>query len=155
MGWGYEQYSFKVWSIYINEDEGFWQVNRDDEFYEVACFIVGGVGDGQLYVEHKDDESDESGFIECDSDEAEGLDDSEDERAAGLDDGFVKNPHDERTFEENMKLVVSSIGCGDNKFENNGYESEELGSSDPDASDDERGPKVERYRKVDIHKGYK
>jgi hypothetical protein len=119
-------------------------VNRDDDFYEVACCIVGGGGDGQLYVEHNDDES---GFIEYDSDEAEGLDDSEDERAAGLDDGFVENPHDERTFEENMKLVVSSIGCGDNKFENNGYESEELGSSNPDASDEERGPRAERYRK--------
>ncbi|GAU21282.1 hypothetical protein TSUD_286920 [Trifolium subterraneum] len=91
MGWGYEQDSFKVWS------------------------------DGQLYVEYKDDESDKSGFIEYDSDEVEGLDDSEDERAAGLYDGF----------------------------------SEELGSSDPDASDDESGPKVERYKKGDIHKGYK
>ncbi|KAK2451804.1 hypothetical protein QL285_010823 [Trifolium repens] len=51
-----------------------------------------------------------------------------------------------------MKMVVSSIGCGENKFENNEYESEELGSDDPDASDDERGPKVERYRKGDMHK---
>ncbi|GAU45522.1 hypothetical protein TSUD_186790 [Trifolium subterraneum] len=102
------------------------------------------IGDGQLYVEHKDDESDGSGFIEYESDEVEGLDDSEDERAAGLDDGFVKNPHDEKTektFEENMKMVVSSIGCGDTKFENDEYESEELGSSHPDASDDESGPK--------------
>ncbi|GAU39191.1 hypothetical protein TSUD_270350 [Trifolium subterraneum] len=155
MGWGYEQDSFKVWNIYFNEDEGFWKVNRDDDFYEVACGILGGPGDGQLYVEHKDDESDGSGFIEYDSDEVEGLDDSEDERAAGLDDGFVKNPHDEKTFEENMKMVVSSIGCGDTKFENDEYESEELCCSDPDASDDERGPKVERYRKGDIHKGYK
>ncbi|GAU34421.1 hypothetical protein TSUD_393740 [Trifolium subterraneum] len=155
MGWGYEQDNFKVWSRYFNEDEGFWQVNRDDDFYEVACGILGGPGDGQVYVEHKDDESDGSGFIEYDSDEVEGLDDSEDERAARLDDGFVKNPHDEKTFEENMKMVVSSIGCGDTKFENDEYESEELCSSDPDASDDESDPKVERYKKGDIHKGYK
>jgi hypothetical protein len=45
-----------VWSKYINEDEWFWQVNRDDDFYEVAYGIVGGVGDDQLYVEHKDDD---------------------------------------------------------------------------------------------------
>jgi hypothetical protein len=82
MGWGYEQDNFKVWSRYINKNEGFWQVNRDDDFYEVAYGIVGGVGDGQLYVEYKDDDSDGSGFIEYDSHEAERLDDSEDERAA-------------------------------------------------------------------------
>ncbi|WJX90242.1 hypothetical protein P8452_72159 [Trifolium repens] len=77
---------------YINEEEGFWQLNGDDDYYEVAYAFAGGVGDGQLYVEHMDDESEGDGFIDYDSDDVEGLDDSEDERAAGLDDG---DPNDQ------------------------------------------------------------
>jgi hypothetical protein len=77
MGWGYDHNSFKVWSRYINEEEGFRQLNGDDDYLEVATVIAGGGGDGQLYVEHRDDESEGSGFIDYDSDDVEGLDDSD------------------------------------------------------------------------------
>jgi hypothetical protein len=73
----------------------------------------------------------------------------------GLDDGFVDTPMDDRAFEQNMKLVLGSIGCSETKFENSAYESDELGSSDPDASYEERGPIYENFRKEQMHKDYK
>ncbi|KAK2405578.1 hypothetical protein QL285_054800 [Trifolium repens] len=55
-----------------------------------------------------------------------------------------------------MSLVLRTIGgSGDSNFEHDAYESEELGSSDPDQSDEERGVRYERYRKEHMHEGYK
>ncbi|KAK2357901.1 hypothetical protein QL285_095132 [Trifolium repens] len=47
------------------------------------------------------------------------------------------------------------VGASNRNFEHAAYESEELGSSDPDDSDEERGPRYERYRKEHMHQGYK
>ncbi|KAK2382535.1 hypothetical protein QL285_070062 [Trifolium repens] len=108
--------------------------------------ICGGYG-AAIYVDHSaaDDGS------ECDSDDAEGVkfNDSEDERAMGLDDGFGVDTNDEPRNETNMRIVLSSIGVSESesKFEDDEYESEELGSSDPDASDEERGVRYEKFRK--------
>ncbi|KAK2438555.1 hypothetical protein QL285_023323 [Trifolium repens] len=60
-------------------------VNGDESFSNVFSVVFSHGGefcDGQLYVEHRDDESEGDGFIDYDSDDVEGLDDSEDERAA-------------------------------------------------------------------------
>jgi hypothetical protein len=57
-----------------------------------------------------------------------------------------------------MKVVADTIGCTDYKFEDcegDGYESAELGSSDPDASDDEKVPKYEKYRKENMSEHFK
>jgi hypothetical protein len=116
--------------------------------------ICGGY-DAAIYVDHSvaDDGS------ECDSDDAEGVkfNDSEDERAMGLDDGFGVDTNDEPSNENNMRLVLSSIGVSgsESKFEDDEYESEELGSSDPDASDEERGVRYEKFRKDQMGKKYK
>jgi hypothetical protein len=56
-----------------------------------------------------------------------------------------------------MRIVVSSIGCSETNtnFEDGDYESEELNSSDPDASDEERGLRYEKFRKEQMGKTYK
>ncbi|KAK2442590.1 hypothetical protein QL285_013772 [Trifolium repens] len=102
-----------------------------------------------IYVDHSvvDDGSG------CDSDDDEGVkfNNSEDERAMGLDDGFGVDTNDEPSNENNMRLVLSSIGVSgsESKFEDDEYESEELGSSDPDASDEERGRKPPKAKAPD------
>jgi hypothetical protein len=108
-------------------------------------------------VDHKNFVADETCDSDYDSEDAEGLNfsDSEDERGVGLDDGFEDIPQDKKTFEKNMSLVLMTIGGSDSNFEHDAYESEELGSSDPDESDEERGVRYERYRKEHMHEGYK
>ncbi|KAK2427486.1 hypothetical protein QL285_026061 [Trifolium repens] len=75
----------------------------------------------------------------------------------GLDDGFGVDTNDETRNENNMRLVLSSIEVSESesKFEDDEYESEELGSSDPDASDEERGVRYEKFRKDQMSKKYK
>jgi hypothetical protein len=46
-----------------------------------------------------------------------------------------------------MFLVLRIVGGSNSNFEHDAYESEELGSSDPNDSNEERGPRFERYRK--------
>jgi hypothetical protein len=121
---------------------------------EVAMQICGGF-DAAVYVDHSivDDGS------ECESDDVEGVkfNDSEDERVVGLDDGFGVDTNEEPRNENNMRLVLSSIGVNESefKFEDDEYESEELGSSNPDASDEERGVRYEKFRKDQMGKKYK
>jgi hypothetical protein len=58
--------------------------------------------------------------------------------------------------ENNMKIVLSSIGCSsESKFDDGDYESEEFHSSDPDASYEERGVRYEKFRKDQMGKKYK
>jgi hypothetical protein len=153
-GWGYAENRFTLWSRFTNYDGGYFQLKIDDHFSEVAMQICGGYG-AAIYVDHSaaDDGS------ECDSDDAEGVkfNDSEDERAMGLDDGFGVDTNDEPRNETNMRIVLSSIGVSESesKFEDDEYESEELGSSDPDASDEERGVRYEKFRKDQTGKKYK
>ncbi|KAK2450797.1 hypothetical protein QL285_009897 [Trifolium repens] len=60
---------------------------------------------------------------------------------------------DKKSNENNMQIVLSSIGCSSRgKFDDGEYESEELHSSDPDASDEERGLRYEKYRKEKMGK---
>jgi hypothetical protein len=84
----------------------------DDDYYSVACYIVDGGGTAQIYVDHKNFVADETCDSDYDSEDAEGLNfsDSEDERGVGLDDGFEDIPQDKKTFENNMSLVLRTIG---------------------------------------------
>ncbi|KAK2409856.1 hypothetical protein QL285_045255 [Trifolium repens] len=56
-----------------------------------------------------------------------------------------------------MNLILSTIGCNENEndFDDKGYKSEELGSSDPDVSGEERGPRYEKYRKEHMNANFK
>jgi hypothetical protein len=157
MGWGYEKGSFEVYRRCMDGDEGYVKLNADDDYYAVACYIGDGGAEAQIYVEHKHAESDDSLDSDYEIEDDEGLNfiDSEDERGVGLDDGFADNPQEDNTFENNMKMVLETVGATNNNFEHEAYESEELASSDPDNSDEERGPRYERYRKEHMHKGYK
>jgi hypothetical protein len=88
-------------------------------------------------------------------DEGMKFSDSEDERGVGLDDGFMEDEQNDNDVQQNMSLILSTIGCNDNDFDDKGYESEELGSSDPDASDDDRGPIYEKFRKEHLNANFK
>ncbi|KAK2427471.1 hypothetical protein QL285_026049 [Trifolium repens] len=58
--------------------------------------------------------------------------------------------------ENNMKIVLSSIGCSnESKFDDGDYESEELHSSDPDASDEEICVRYEKFINEQMGKKYK
>jgi hypothetical protein len=134
-------------------------VSKCHEAYEFAVYST--ARGGELYVEHNvtDEDSDWEGseYSDDDSDDvADGVRfyDSEDERATALDDGFGVNPLDERTSEENnKKTVVGHVGC-EGKFGDEAYASDELGSSDPDNSDEERGHKYPKFRKEQLNEKY-
>ncbi|KAK2395024.1 hypothetical protein QL285_056790 [Trifolium repens] len=153
MGWGYNVERVKLWSRFRDFDNGrFFKLREYDDYMEVAIHSVGGGVDAEIYVDNKidgDDDSD-SGY---DSDVGVKFNDSEDERTIGLEDGFGADPIPEKTNENNMQIVLSSIGCSSGgKFDDDEYESEELNSSDPDASDEERGLRYEKYRKEKMGK---
>jgi hypothetical protein len=157
MGWGYELNSFRIWSRFDGYVDDFFELKRDDDAYEVAVYACGSEVEGQVFVEHN--VSHEGSESDSDS-EGVNFSDSEDERVVGLDDGFVETGMDDKVYEQNMKVVADTIGCSEYKFEDgecvsDGYESAELGSSDPDASDDEKGPKYEKYRKAHMSEHFK
>lgn len=118
-------------------------------------------------------------------DEAKGihLDDSEDERALGMDDGFGLSDGDDPEFQPSRMMIDENtynlkthsnekVGGGssssapvicdvpdeslNDKFEiEHEYLSEELGSSDPDDSDNEKGLKDDIFRMEELTKKYK
>jgi hypothetical protein len=152
MGWGYNVERVKLWSRFRDFDNGrFFKLRDYDDYMEVAIHSVGGGVDAEIYVDNKiDDDDSDSGY---DSDVGVKFNDSEDERTVGLEDGFGADPIPEKTNENNMQIVLSSIGCSSGgKFDDDEYESEELNSSDPDASDEERGLRYEKYRKEKMGK---
>ncbi|MCH82669.1 hypothetical protein A2U01_0003480 [Trifolium medium] len=137
--------------------EFFFEVGKDDCAYEVAVYA--SFRDCQMYVEHNviDEESDWEGSDYSDDADGVKFNDSKDERTTALDDGFGVNPLDERTSEENKKKkVVGSVGCSESggKFGDEAYVSGELGSSDPDDSNEERGPKYPKFRKEALHANF-
>ena len=153
MGWGYNVERVKLWSRFRDFDNGrFFKLREYDDYMEVAIHSVGGGVDAEIYVDNKidDDDDSDSGY---DSDVGVKFNDSEDERTIGLEDGFGADPIPEKTNENNMQIVLSSIGCSSGgKFDDEEYESEELNSDDPDASDEERGLRYEKYRKEKMGK---
>ncbi|MCI21938.1 hypothetical protein A2U01_0043109, partial [Trifolium medium] len=92
---------------------------------------------------------------DCSSDdEARGLafDDSEEERTMAINEGFeeVDKPPEgsSRRVVSGYKRRVDFEKCDDE------YISDDLGSSDPDDSDKESGPKYEKFRKEQLNKDY-
>ncbi|KAK2437389.1 hypothetical protein QL285_022287 [Trifolium repens] len=157
MGLGYEKHSFKIWTRCDGFADTFTKLVRDDDIVELAEYICGNNVVAQMYVEH--DVSDEGSDDDSDYDIDEDMkfSDSEDERGLGLDDGFMDDEQNDNDVENNMKMILSNIGCNENEndFDDKAYESEELGSSDPDASDDERGPRYEKFRKEHMNANFK
>ncbi|KAK2456777.1 hypothetical protein QL285_004115 [Trifolium repens] len=160
-GWRYAENSFRLWTIFDNFYDGaMWKLREDDDYLEViATFIVGSGRDAPIFVEHLVENENNPDVDEYDSDYAKGVKfyDSEDERTVGLNDGFGSVADERIKNENNMRIVVSSIWCSETNtnFEDGDYESEELNSSDPDASDEERGLRYEKFRKKQMGKTYK
>ncbi|KAK2446568.1 hypothetical protein QL285_017358 [Trifolium repens] len=118
-GWGYAENSFRIWTIFDNYYDGaMWKLREDDDYMEVATFIVGSGRDAPIFVEHLVENENNSDVDEHDSDYAKGVKfyDSEDERTVGLDDGFSVAADERKKNEDNMRIVVSSIGCTNSKW---------------------------------------
>lgn len=77
-----------------------------------------------------------------------------DERTTTIADGFdginVSLPINEGTI-----VVGLLTGSKKNKGEDDEYVSDELDNSDPDVSDDDNGPKFEKFRKDQLNKNFK
>ncbi|KAI5419142.1 hypothetical protein KIW84_043363 [Lathyrus oleraceus] len=132
---------------------------QEDEVGDVRTDDVGDVNTEDV-CDVQEDENKDSGSSEDSDFKADGLsyDDSEDERALGLDDCFedrgrssgvksITKKH-KLTSEKVITIVdnASSFSGLDNEMDIN-YASEEVGSSDPDASDEENDPKYPRKPK--------
>lgn len=81
------------------------------------------------------------------------LDDSEDERTTAIIDGF--DGIDSNLPINQQAIVVGYLGSPSRKFEDDDYFSDELDNSDPDESDDDEGPKFEKFRNEQLNKDYK
>ncbi|XP_058746525.1 uncharacterized protein LOC131619449 [Vicia villosa] len=164
--WGYNEGTFRVQTKVVEIDPNFFQIKKDDDCYDVAAFSYANEVEGVMYVEHDvvdvsfsvvsprcvnetdvQDQSDEEGV--------EGLGDSEDERATGLEDGFedidVSVPRKEA-------LSLSDVMRGSEKKEmedEDEYVINELDSSDPDLSDEEKVHKFEKFKKEHFNKNFK
>jgi hypothetical protein len=51
-GWGYAENSFRLWSRFDSYDGGIFKLREDDDYLEVATYIVGSRGDAPIYVDH-------------------------------------------------------------------------------------------------------
>ncbi|KAI5415887.1 hypothetical protein KIW84_041067 [Lathyrus oleraceus] len=137
---------------------------------EVGDVHTNDVGDVNTYDvgDVQEDENDDSGSSEDNGFEVDDLsfDDSEDEIALGLDDFFeehgrsdgvkvIANKH--KLTPKSVPTVVdnaSSSSGVDNEMDIN-YASEELESSDLDASDEEKDTKYPKFKMEDLDKNYK
>ncbi len=130
-----------------------------------STYVEGGPSNVSVGV--GDDEVSDDGF-ESSEDEAAGirLDDSEEERALGLDDGFEGDAEDAPSA-TGTKGPSTVVGTSLNVYGGNvgpstasddleiGYISEQLGSSDPDASDDEQAPAYDTFKMEELTASYK
>ncbi|CAL5198392.1 unnamed protein product [Lathyrus oleraceus] len=148
---------------------------QEDEIGDVREDDVGDAQEDEVGDVHindggdvQEDENEDNGSSEDNDFEVDGLsfDDSEDEIAIELDDCFedhgktsdvkVTAKNHKRT-KKRVQIVIdnarSSKGV-DHEMDIN-YASEELGSSDHDASDKEKDPKYPRFKMKDLDKNYK
>ncbi|XP_058784822.1 uncharacterized protein LOC131659682 [Vicia villosa] len=134
--WGYNEGTFRVWTKVVEIDPNFFQIKKDDDCYDVVAFSYAN-----------EDQSDEEGV--------EGLGDSEDERATGLEDGF-----EDIDVSVPMKEAhsLSDVMRGSKKKEmedEDEYVTDELDSSDPDLSDEDKVHKFEKFKKEHFNKNFK
>jgi hypothetical protein len=154
------------------------RVRIDLDAYDVALYASGSDFDAHLYVEHNvsdvkkrvrepkciGEDSDDSDSDDNDSadsgDDAHGVhfSDSEDERTITLNDGFDPAPT-QKALDNNSKMVLShppvKYTGPETKVDDHEYCSDELGSSDPDDSDEDSGPKNLKFRRSQLNKDFK
>ncbi|KAK2423766.1 hypothetical protein QL285_034197 [Trifolium repens] len=131
-------------------------------FHHGALYASGSDFDAHLYVEHNDsDDSDSDDNDSADSgDDAHGVhfSDSEDERTITLNDGFDPAPT-QKALDNNLKMVLShppvKYSGPETKVDDHEYCSDELGSSDPDDSNEDSRPKNLKLRRSQLNKDFK
>ncbi|KAK2455290.1 hypothetical protein QL285_002760 [Trifolium repens] len=155
--------SVRVWSRLEGIPElsdMLFRVSIDLDAYDVALYASGSDFDAHLYVEHNvsdvkkrvrepkciGEDSDDSDSDDNDSvdngDDAHGVhfSDSEDERTIALNDGFDPAPT-QKALDNNLKMVLShppvKYSGPEAKVDDHEYCSDELGSSDPNDSDED------------------
>ncbi|XP_058748392.1 uncharacterized protein LOC131621369 [Vicia villosa] len=164
--WGYNEGTFRVWTKVVEIDPNFFQIKKDDDCYDVVAFSYANEVEGFIYVEH--DVVDVSFSVvsprcvsetdvmdQSDEDGVEGLGDSEDGRATGLEDGF-----EDIDVSVHMKEApsLSDVMRGSKKKEmedEDEYVTDELDSSDPDLSDEDKVHKFEKFKKEHFNKNFK
>ncbi|CAK8575777.1 unnamed protein product [Lathyrus sativus] len=154
--WGYKKGSYRLWTKFLEIDESFIQIRKDDDAYDFGSYCCAMVTDGDIFVEY-DVKNMELGVREpkcvnrvtdmegIEDEVVEGLDDREDDIATALVDGFegidVTLPIRE------YGVITGLLGSPNKKFDEDDYYSDELDSSYPDDSCDDKMPKYERFRK--------
>ncbi|XP_058783754.1 uncharacterized protein LOC131658483 [Vicia villosa] len=151
--WGYNEVNFRLWRKIDRVDEYFKLMLEDSHAMEIE------VGDEESCY-NSDEEV--NGII---------FEDSEEERTKALDEGFVEV---EKALEGSSRTIINRKKFGTKssalaptkvvggykrkadfeKVNDDDYVSDELGSSDPDDSDKETGPKYEKFRKEQLTKDY-
>lgn len=153
-------------------------VDRDADVRSDAEVMCMDKGKEKVVENEEEDITYDTGVSSSEEDEVRcvTLDDSEDERGVGLDDGFgleysLPKNGTNRVMIEGKEYRVKKRACKNptkkkTKVASKGpvlledvqidgdYESDELGSSDPDDSDREKGPKYERFRKTQLCKTF-
>ncbi|XP_058747019.1 uncharacterized protein LOC131620008 [Vicia villosa] len=146
----------------------FTMIKRDDDCYDFEAYANANKVDGEMFVEHEVIDvsltvrslrcvNEVVQMDKCDEDGVEGLGDSEDERATALLDGFEGI---DVTIPVNEAPSLSGFMRGSKKKkledeDEDVYVSDDLDSSNPDMSDDDKLPKFEKFRKKHFNKNFK
>ncbi|XP_058741808.1 uncharacterized protein LOC131614203 [Vicia villosa] len=160
-GWGYLEGSYKVWTKITDIDPNYFQIRSDDDAYDFGAYCCAMQVDGVLCVEHAAcisvTGSNQNIVYELEDSEeeiVEGLNNSEDERTTAIADGFdgidVTIPLSEGPVIAGLLTYPNKKKCDDEE-----YASEDLLSSDPDNSEDEKGPRFEKFKKEELNKDFK
>ncbi|KAI5447076.1 hypothetical protein KIW84_014792 [Lathyrus oleraceus] len=128
--WGYKEGSYGLWTKILEIDEDFFQIRKDDDAYNFAAYDCATKVDDDEVVEW--------------------FKDNEDNRTTALIDRIDVN------VPINYGDIVARLLDRPKKKIDDGdeYYSDELDNSYLDESDDDEGPKFERFRKEQLSKNY-
>ncbi|KAI5405667.1 hypothetical protein KIW84_052433 [Lathyrus oleraceus] len=121
--------------VRLNDGDTIYMIRNNDDAYNFVAYACATEVDGKMFVEHD-------------------ITNIEDERTAATVDGFdgidVSLPINEGTI-----VIGLLTGSKKKKWEDDEYVSDELDRYDPNVSDDDNGPKFEKFRKDQLNRSFK
>ncbi|XP_058779616.1 uncharacterized protein LOC131653480 [Vicia villosa] len=163
-GWRYLEGSFRLWTKILDIDPNYFQIRNDGDAYDFAAYGCAMQVDGEIFVEHGPSvvgncPKFESDLEVSDEEVVEGFNDSEDERTTAIVDGFDELDGIDVTVPIREGPVIAGLlPCPKKKKyddDEEEYLSEELNSSNPDNSEDDKKPKFEKFKKEQLTKDFK
>ncbi|XP_058765177.1 uncharacterized protein LOC131638625 [Vicia villosa] len=165
-GWGYLEGCFRLWTKIVDIDPNYFQITNDGDAYDFAAYCCAMQVDGEIFVEHDPSVVGNvtpkyvSDLEVSDEEIIEGFNDSEDERTTAIVDGFDDLDGIDVTVPIREGPVIAGLlPCPKKKKyddeDEEEYLSEELNSSDPDNSEDDKKPKFEKFKKEQLTKDFK